>query len=112
MMPEPKVGKVSITEYQKRWLVRARVLNRLVWASFALLLLVSLLVKAGLPPTILYFAGWVALPILIVCMFFVFCNSCPRCERNFYVSCFGVFCYGNPFTSRCMHCRLSWKDLE
>lgn len=111
-MSEQEGGKALLTDYEKRWLLRARLLNRLVWAAIVVLLLLGFLAKVGLPSIVFDLVGAIPLLFLLGFMLFVFLNSCPRCEKNFYASWFGNSMGSNAFTSRCMNCGLSWKDLK
>jgi hypothetical protein len=112
MLPEQRGGKAPLTNYQRRWLLRARFLNRQVWSAIGIVFLVGLLTKIGLPVIAFDLAGWFALPIFLGFMLFVFLNSCPRCGKNFYVNWIGIFGCANTFTRRCMNCGLSWKNME
>lgn len=98
-----------ITAYQRRWLLRVMLLRRFVWIAAATCFFAVFLNRAGFSLVVFELAGACAFIFLTIFVLFALLSSCPRCGKNFYSSWFRG---ANAFTSRCMNCRLSWKELR
>ena len=102
-------GPRVLTEYQERWLRKARLLNRLLWGWITFMGLLVIFIRIGLPPKIADVIGYISLPIPVGFLLFVFLNSCPKCDKNFYSR--SPLGPANAFTTRCLNCGLTWKLL-
>ncbi len=98
-----------VTAYQRRWLLRARLRNRLIWIAFAVIVFKVFFDMAGVALLVIDLTAACAFFVLLTSMLIIFLNSCPRCNKNFYSS---GFRGSNAFTNRCMNCGLAWKDMR
>jgi hypothetical protein len=72
--------------------------------------IVVILMKFGLSDENANVIGYLTSPAPIGFLLFVFLNSCPQCEKNFYV--WSPLGPSNPFTKKCLNCGLSWDLLN